>query len=125
MTCFVTQMAIMLIDDAELGVFRRLCWDIVAAVTGDWNNEPRSARPREISFTWPDRSQEECWRAFTAFAEKQMAEPDVRVVLCGEALVERLPELTVGRELLAVPDFAELGLADKRALWRRMQALSI
>jgi hypothetical protein len=123
-TCLVSKLAVMLVDNTRRAVSGRLCKDLLAAATGEWSNGPKAAGPREIAFVWPrERSQAECWRAFKAFAEKQLAEPDVRVVLCSEALVERLPELGAGRELLALPEFSELDLDGKRALWRRMQAL--
>lgn len=119
-TCLVSQSAVMLVDNSEPGISRRLCRDMLATVTGEW-----SSAPREIQFAWPGgRAQAECWRAFKAFAEKQLSESDVRVVLCSEQLVGRLPELGADGQLLALPGFSELGVDAKRALWLRMQSLN-
>jgi len=119
--CLVSQNTVLLVDDAGTGVSgERLCRDLLASVTGHWR-----PRPREITFTWPaGRSQAECWRAFKAFAEKQLGELDVAVVLCSEGLLGQLPELGVDCKLLALPGLSELGVEAKRVLWRRMQALN-
>ncbi|MCZ6710426.1 MAG: hypothetical protein O7B25_08685 [Gammaproteobacteria bacterium] len=119
-TCLVSQTTLMLVDCVGPGVTMRLCRDLLASVAGQWRLDPR-----EIAFTWPaGRSQSECWRAFKAFAEKQLSEQDVAVVMCSETLLERLPELGVKVQLLALPGLSELGADAKRAIWRGIQALS-
>ncbi|MFP6834472.1 MAG: hypothetical protein VB948_00010 [Pseudomonadales bacterium] len=119
-TCLVSDSAMMLVDGVGPGVSRRLCRDLLASVTGQWR-----LSPREITFAWPaGGSQSDCWRAFKAFAEKQLSEQDVAVVMCSEALLERLPELDVGCKLLALPGLSEFGAAAKRTIWHRMQTLS-
>jgi hypothetical protein len=119
-TCLVSESTVMLVDRVGLGVTRRLCRDLLASVTGQWR-----LNPREIAFSWPaGGSQSDCWRAFKAFAEKQLSEQDVAVVMCSEALLERLPELDVQCKLLALPGLSEFGTDAKRAIWRRIKTLS-
>jgi hypothetical protein len=123
-TCFVSEFVVMLIDNAEPGVSRRLCGDLLAAVTGNWSAGPDSARISEIPFTWPaGRTRAEGWRAFNAFADRQLGETEVRVVMCSAELADRLPELPTACRLLVLPGFSELGVDAKRSLWRQIQAL--
>jgi hypothetical protein len=123
-TCFVSEFVVMLIDNAEPGVSRRLCADLLAAVTGNWSTGPNAARTSQIPFTWPaGRARAEGWRAFNAFADRQLGETEVRVVMCSAELADRLPELPTGCRMLVLPEFSELGVDTKRSLWRRIQAL--
>jgi hypothetical protein len=118
-TCLVNQVALMLIDNSEPGVSRRLCRDLLAGIAGDWRSTPR-----EVVFTWPaDAGRSDGWRAFKAFAEKQLSEAQVRVVLCSEPLARQLPALAPGCDLLTLPALAKLDVEGKRALWQAMQHL--
>ncbi len=118
-TCLVNGSVVMLIGDAQSGISRRLCQDLLAGVTGDWTSSPQ-----ELTFTWPaGMARDEGWRAFKAFADKQLREANARCVLCSEAMVDRLPELPRDCRVLALPELCALGVAGKRALWRRIQTL--
>jgi len=115
-TCLVTATVVMFVDNNEPGASRRLCSDLLATASGDW-----STRPREVNFSW--ELQGDGWRAFRAFADKQLTETDARLVICGAGLREHLPELSSGSELLELPRFANLDVDAKRTVWRRFQSV--
>ena len=118
-TYLVSRFAAMLIDNSDVGVSRRLCKDLLASATGDWDTSLR-----EITFSWPvGGSQADGWRAFKAFVEKQLADTDARLVLCSAALARQLAGLKTDCELLVMPAFADFDAARKRTLWCSMQAL--
>lgn len=119
-TYLVSGSAVMLVDNGDTGISRRLCRDLLACAAGDWGSVAR-----EIAFSWPGGGpQSDGWRAFRAFAEKQLSEVQAHVVLCDEGLAEQLTDL-VGDdcELLVLPALGDLDVEAKRALWRRMQTL--
>jgi hypothetical protein len=118
-TYLVSQAAVMLIDNEEPGISRRLCRDLLASVSGDW-----TTRPREIAFSWPGGgSPDDGWRAFKAFVDKQLGESQAPLVICSDSLAAHLSDFPANAELLVLPVFTELDAGRKRELWHRMAAV--
>jgi hypothetical protein len=118
-TYLVCGSTVMLVDNTETGLSRRLCRDLLAAAATDWLSVPR-----EIAFSWPGGGpQADGWRAFRAFVEKQLSDTEARLALCSEGLAAQLIDLVGDCELLVLPALGDLDVEAKRALWRRMQTL--
>jgi hypothetical protein len=97
----------------------RLGRDLLAAATRSWG-----ADPKRISFDWREPGDpSDGWRAFKAFADKQLADAEASVIFVNEALVDHLPEQASSETLVVLPDVAEFDTDAKRALWTRIRSL--
>ncbi len=119
MACLTRPGALLLVLGGGWARAGRLGRDLLAAATGAWGSDPT-----RISFDWREPGDPSVgWRAFKAFADKQVADSDASVIFVNEALVEHLPERARSRTLVILPDVAELDTDAKRALWNRIRNL--
>ncbi|MEQ8857710.1 MAG: hypothetical protein RIC56_03610 [Pseudomonadales bacterium] len=103
---------------------RRFVRDVLAAAAGDWQKRPVGRR-----FDWPSAgagTASSAARALAAFVDKDVADHGVRLVLCSEALADRLAEAwgANGPRRLLLPPLERLSrdVAAKRTLWRQLQS---
>lgn len=107
----------------------RLATDLLAAASGDWQTRPVSRR-----FDWPGAAGREVTqapdggrRALTAFIDKDLADHDVRLLLCVKALRSLLPESLPRCRSVEIPALETLGRDPdaKRLLWQSLREISV
>lgn len=117
---------VMLVDGGLGRRDQRLAQDVLAAAAGQWR-----ARPVRRPFRWPPELGEAASvasapdagaRALRAFIDKDLADHQATLLICTEAVHQRLTGDWSDGRLLVIPDLARLG-ADpqaKRTLWRTL-----
>lgn len=116
-TCLTQPGAVLLTHGRDWAKAGRLGRDLLAAATGNWG-----AEPRRISFDWREPGAPgDGWRAFKAFADKQLADAEASVIFVNETLVDQLPDGARERMLIVLPALAEFDMDAKRALWNRIR----
>ena len=118
-TCLTRPGALLLAYGREWTQAGRLGRDLLAAATGSWGSDSK-----RISFGWREPGDpSDGWRAFKAFADKQLADAEASVIFVNEALVDHLPERASSGTLVVLPNLAEFDTDAKRGLWTRIRNL--
>lgn len=118
-TCLSRPGALLLAHGREWAQAGRLGRDLLAAATGNWGEDPR-----RISFDWQEPgAPTDGWRAFKAFADKQLADAEASVLFVSETLVDHLPERARAWTLIVLPALKGFDADAKRAIWTRIRTL--